>query len=129
MKLGNILLWSCYIPPKHSEGQRHQHGLASQRDSLIQLVYDRQKSQIAENVNWELKNGDKLNEKLSIYFCNIDFFISLKNIHFEHFFSPAGGKKSTVYKKHFPVKKVDFDTAPYFICSAVTAPLYIWMNV
>lgn len=97
MKLGNILLWSCYLPPKHSERQRHQHGLPSQRDSLIQLVCDRQKSQITENVIWKLKNGDMLNEKLSIYFCNIDFFISLKNVHFEGFFFSSRAKKKAQY--------------------------------
>lgn len=96
VKLGNILLWSCYLPPKHSERQRHQHGLPSQRDSLIQLVCDRQKSQITENVIWKLKNGDMLNEKLSIYFCNIDFFISLKKCSFWRLFFSSRAKK----KKH-----------------------------
>lgn len=38
-------------------------------------------------------------------------------------------KNRTVYNKHFPVKKVDFDEALYFICSAVTALPYIRMNI
>lgn len=128
MKLDYILLWSCCNLPS-TETDRHEHALPSPRDGLVEFVYDRQKSQITENVIWKLKNGDMLNEKLSIYFCNIDFFISLKNVHFEHFFSSRGEKKSRVYNKHFPVKKVDFDAAPYFIRSAVTALPYIRMNI
>lgn len=85
---------------------RRQHGPPSQGDSLIQFVYDRQKSQITENVIWKLKNGEKLNEKLSIYFCNIDFFISLKNVHFEHFFFfPAGEKNIAQYIMIIPLLK------------------------
>lgn len=39
---------------QHSERHRHQHGLPSQ----IQLVCDRQKSQITENGTWKIKNED-----------------------------------------------------------------------
>lgn len=70
-----------------SQAQKERPTWASQpgRQS-VQLLYDGQESQITENVIRKLKNGDMLNEKLSISFSNIDFFIRLKNLHFGHTF-------------------------------------------
>lgn len=66
------------------------------------------------------------NEKLSVSFSNIDFFISLKNTLFGHLFFPSGEKKNNpVYNKHFAVKNVGFAAAPHFTRSAGAAPLYL----
>lgn len=105
VEVGNILLWSCCVPPSTTRDADISTGFPA-RDRLIQLVCDRQKSQITENGTWKIKNEDMWNE-FSICFCNIDFSSVLKMFVLNVFLSKGEKKKRncTIYNKYFPVKK------------------------
>lgn len=59
---------------------------------------DRQRSQRTENVIRKIKNGDIFSEKLSTYFCSIDFFHQFKKMFISNtlFFQQRGKKPHSI---------------------------------